>query len=324
MKFLNTSAFIEKANTLAKDEKPFLFIIGFDPANTLIFTDSEIEDRGIRFSFDEMHEVHKMPNRKLRLERFPVSFEVYLDAFNRVKEHLKRGDTFLVNLTFPTHIVCNFSLAEIYQYSKAKYKLLMPDKWVVFSPEPFIRISGGRISTFPMKGTADAGLPNAASKLLADPKELAEHHTIVDLLRNDLSMIALDVKVDRFRYLEKVKTHHHEIYQTSSAISGKLPVGWKSHLGEFIMKLLPAGSISGAPKKKTVEIIQSVETTPRGFFTGIFGYFNGEELNSAVMIRYIEYKNEKLIFRSGGGITYYSDPIREYEEMIQKVYVPVI
>jgi len=87
--------------------------------------------------------------------------------------------------------------------------------------------------------------------------------------------------------------------------------------------MLPAGSISGAPKKKTIEIIREVEGYERGFYTGIFGYFDGKNLDSAVAIRFIEKQGEKLIFKSGGGITYQSDWEKEYEEMQKKVYVPI-
>ena len=87
--------------------------------------------------------------------------------------------------------------------------------------------------------------------------------------------------------------------------------------------LLPAGSICGAPKNKTVEIIKEVEGDDRNYFTGIFGYFDGHQLDSGVMIRFIEKQEEQLVFKSGGGITAQSDLILEYQEMIDKVYVPI-
>jgi para-aminobenzoate synthetase component 1 len=87
--------------------------------------------------------------------------------------------------------------------------------------------------------------------------------------------------------------------------------------------MLPAGSISGAPKRKTIEIIREVEEYERGFYTGIFGQFDGRNLDSAVMIRYIEQKGDHVIFKSGGGITSFSDCRNEYKEMLAKVYVPI-
>jgi para-aminobenzoate synthetase component 1 len=88
--------------------------------------------------------------------------------------------------------------------------------------------------------------------------------------------------------------------------------------------MLPAGSICGAPKAKTVSIIQEVEQGPRGYYTGIFGYFNGETLDSGVNIRYIEKNDGRLLYRSGGGITFLSNQESEYKELIEKIYVPII
>ena len=95
------------------------------------------------------------------------------------------------------------------------------------------------------------------------------------------------------------------------------------HLGEILFRLLPAGSITGAPKYKTIEIIEQAEEYERGFYTGITGYFDGRKLDSAVMIRFIEEQNGQIFFKSGGGITCKSDLENEYNEMKQKVYVPI-
>ena len=123
--------------------------------------------------------------------------------------------------------------------------------------------------------------------------------------------------------MEKITTNKQDLLQVSSEISGKLPVDYHQHLGDIIFSLLPAGSISGAPKKKTLEIISEAEGYERGFYTGICGWFDGENLDSAVMIRFVEQCGNKLIFKSGGGITAQSDVNKEYEELIQKVYVPI-
>jgi para-aminobenzoate synthetase component 1 len=215
-------------------------------------------------------------------------------------------------------------LENIYKNSTAKYKIKFDDQFVVFSPEPFIQVKGNKISSFPMKGTMDATIENAENKLMKDIKEISEHNTIVDLIRNDLSMVAKNVKVEKFRYIEKIKTHEKELLQTSSEISGNLLSNWEENIGDILFKILPAGSISGAPKQKTIEIIQQAEGYDRGYFTGVFGYFDGEGLDSAVMIRYVEKQGETFAFKSGGGITYYSECEQEYKELIDKVYVPII
>ncbi|MEZ5145862.1 MAG: aminodeoxychorismate synthase component I [Bacteroidales bacterium] len=160
--------------------------------------------------------------------------------------------------------------------------------------------------------------------LMNDPKEIAEHNTIVDLIRNDLSMVAKKVRVKNFRYIDRIQTHERELLQTSTEITGELPADWNEHVGDILFRMLPAGSISGAPKQKTVEIIEEAEGYDRGYFTGVFGYFDGQNLESAVMIRFIEKQGEELWFKSGGGITSFSQCKKEYQELIEKVYVPIV
>lgn len=174
-----------------------------------------------------------------------------------------------------------------------------------------------------MKGTLDASTPNAKRVLMEDKKEAAEHATIVDLIRNDLSRIATNVRVDRYRYIDILHTNKGDILQTSSEISGLLPTDYPQHLGDILDAQLPAGSITGAPKDKTLQIIHEAETYERGFYTGIMGIYAQGELNSAVMIRFLEENEHGLFFKAGGGITSKSDCKKEYEEVIQKMYLPI-
>ena len=88
--------------------------------------------------------------------------------------------------------------------------------------------------------------------------------------------------------------------------------------------MLPAGYVSGAPKPATLDIIREAESEPRGYYTGIFGYYDGKELDTAVMIRFIEQFDGRYYFRSGGGITAYSDCESEYKEVLSKIYLPII
>jgi para-aminobenzoate synthetase component 1 len=241
-----------------------------------------------------------------------------------VVSHIQKGDSFLLNLTFPTEIEINLTLSEIFDLASAPYKLLLEDEFVLFSPECFVRISDDKVFTYPMKGTIDARAKDAENRLMNNEKEAWEHNTIVDLMRNDLSMVATDVRVEKFRFVQKIRTHKGEILQTSSEISGKLPANWQCNLGEILLKLLPAGSVSGAPKQKTVEIIQNTEAMTRGYYSGIFGVYDKGRLDSAVMIRYIEKKDGKMFFRSGGGITARSNADEEYNELLNKIYVPAL
>ena len=315
---------ILKMNELGKAKQPFVFLIDFDFKKPLIWEWEE----------SKQHILWKTPNytnirqedfpiREFKWKVLPIYYGQYEKAFQLVQKHLHNGDSYLLNLTMPSKIETNLSLNDIFQISRAPYKILLKNQFVCFSPEIFIRIENGAISSFPMKGTIDANLENAAFVLKNDKKELAEHNTIVDLIRNDLSMIADQVQVKKYRYIDHIRSNRNELLQMSSQITGILAENYKEQLGDLIAKLLPAGSISGAPKKKTVEIIRKAENYDRGYYTGIFGVFDGENLDSCVLIRYLEQQNNELIFKSGGGITFQSQCEQEYEELVKKVYVPL-
>ncbi len=309
-------------NKFGKDKIPFLFIIDFELKNAFVFPLSDLDKENIFFKIN--HKPVQAFSKKIIFNKTPVKFDIYKKSFDYVIEEIKNGNSYLTNLTFPTEININLSLEEIFNFSNAKYKLIFKNVFVVFSPETFVKIEDGIISSYPMKGTIDASIPNAKEILLNDEKEFAEHITIVDLIRNDLSIVAKNVHVENFRYIEKIKTNEKELYQVSSKIVGELKQNYNQSIGNIIFSLLPAGSISGAPKKKTIEIIKTAEIVKRGFYTGVFGIFDGSNLDSAVMIRFIENKNGNLFYRSGGGITFLSNVNLEYQELIDKVYVPII
>jgi para-aminobenzoate synthetase component 1 len=324
----NSDAMIHKMNESGKRREPFIFIIDFEMKEPIFISLSTVNEDKILYYFNGFSNVsnHEFnSNSSFSFEKFPIPYNDYLKSFEFVQKNLKFGNSYLVNLTFPTKIITSLSLMDIFSISKAKYKLWYSNKFVVFSPEIFVQIDEeGIISSFPMKGTIDAGIDNAEQIILNDKKEYAEHCTIVDLIRNDLSMVAKEVYVDKFRYIDKIKTHEKELLQVSSRICGKLGADYQERIGNIIFKLLPAGSVSGAPKKKTVDIIKEAEGYERGYYTGVFGYFDGTRLDSGVMIRFIENINGELYYKSGGGITVYSNAQKEYQELIDKVYVPVI
>jgi para-aminobenzoate synthetase component 1 len=303
-----------------------LFGIDFDVKYGFFTEPEKAHDLGISFNINGFGNtpLYTGQSTAVKLIKYPCSLPHYENSFNLVHQNLAAGNSYLTNLTFATPIELNLGLPEIFERSNARYRLLFGDKFVVFSPEIFVRISNGKIRSYPMKGTIDASIPNAENLILGNAKETAEHNTIVDLIRNDLSMVASGVEVDRFRYIEKIVTHEKSLLQVSSEISGHLPADYASNLGDIFKKLLPAGSISGAPKKKTLEIIHQAETHERGFYTGVFGYFDGSKLDSGVMIRFIKNENGKLNFCSGGGITAKSIMQNEYNELIDKVYVPFV
>ena len=348
---------IDKINRLASLDEPFLFVINYQGDKAFIRQLSDINPEECLFDFEGRgNSSDEMKNNSEKIAEIswqiaPPLYEDYERSFGIVKSNIMAGNSFLTNLTCKVPVSCNLSLEEIFHRAKGKYKLLLRrnenlNPFVCFSPETFVRIKGGRIYSYPMKGTLDASLPDAEKLLMEDRKEAAEHATIVDLIRNDLSRVAENVRVDKYRYIDVLHTNKGDILQTSSEISGRLPEDYRHHLGEILAAQLPAGSITGAPKPKTMQIIQEAEGYDRGFYTGIMGIYDQGELNSAVMIRFVEEESlpidfeadgrknnkasegkkdeasRKLFFKAGGGITSKSDCQREYEEVIQKIYLP--
>lgn len=315
----------ETMNELGKAAEPFLFVFDFALREPIVKPLNKVNDKLLKYHIGSHTNTAQsaIPTEKgYEFSLLPIDKAVYREAFEKVMFHLQHGDTFLLNLTMPVQLKTNLKLEEIYARSKAPYKLWLHGRFTVFSPEPFVRIIDGKIYTYPMKGTIDADLPDAEKILLADAKEKAEHYTIVDLLRNDLNRVAENVQVDRFRYVEKIQTSRIALLQTSSVISGELPINYADELGTIFSTLLPAGSISGAPKIRTIELIQEIENYERGFYTGVMGVFDGKNLESSVMIRFIEQDKDGLVFKAGGGITINSQCESEYNELLQKVYLP--
>lgn len=309
----------EDLNQLGKDRTPFLFFCDFEALHVEVYTLNELSANDIEFKIDENYEV-KSYNQAIK--KMPISFNEYKKKFDIVQENIKAGNTYLLNLTMPTKIETSLSLKEIFLNANAHYKLRFKDDFVCFSPEKFIQIQDNKIHTFPMKGTIDASIDNAEEKILQDEKEKAEHIMVVDLLRNDLSIIATNIRVQKFRYIQKIKAGKKELLHVSSHISGDLEDNWHEQIGGMLKKILPAGSISGTPKKSTLDIIATIEGYKREFFSGIFGIYDGKSLDSGVMIRFIQKTKDGYIYKSGGGITLDSDVNNEYEELLDKVYLP--
>jgi para-aminobenzoate synthetase component I len=312
----------EIINQKAGAREPFLFIIDFECKRAII-EDLPVESTALLIDFPTYRNVNypKM-SMPYSFKKSPKPFDRYQQQFDKVMHHLKRGDSFLLNLTSSTPIETSLGLKMLFYESNAKYRLHIPGRFTVFSPETFIKIVDGKIYSYPMKGTIDASLPDAENQLLNNQKEIDEHNTIVDLIRNDLNGVSTAVKVNRYRYVDRLETCHKTLLQVSSEVQGELPEDWHAQLGTILCKLLPAGSISGAPKPKTLEIIKSVEDSPRGYYTGVMGVFDGKSVDSAVMIRFVEQTDDGLVYRSGGGITVNSNAPEEYQELIDKVYVP--
>ena len=309
----------EDLNSFGKRREPFLFISDFKAQNLKVISLSELEANNVEFCIDENYQVKEHVDF---LEKNGVDFNEYKKKFDFVIEKIKAGESYLLNLTQPTQVKTELTLKEIFECANAHYKLRYKDEFVCFSPEKFIQISDSKISTFPMKGTIDASISNAKEIILANQKEMAEHVMVVDLLRNDLSIVAKKVRVEDFRYVHEIEAGAKKLLHVSSHISGDVGNNWHEKIGDILNSLLPAGSISGAPKKSTLDIINQIEGYERGYFSGVFGVYDGKTFDSAVMIRFIQNSQDGYIYKSGGGITIDSDAKSEYDELLDKVYLP--
>ena len=319
---MNKEVLKDKLNKLGSQNEPFLFVLSYDLKDFYIEKLSKLS-KDIKYKLNSKH-TSKIKHKRTLLKE-PISFVEYKKKFDFLQEQIKIGNSYLLNLTAKTKIKTQYSLDEIYEKVHSKFKLRFKKddfNFVCFSPERFIEIKKNKIYTHPMKGTIDASIPNAQAKILGDIKEMAEHTMVVDLLRNDLSIVASKVRVDKFRYIDKINAGDKKLLQISSKISGHLAENWHENIGTILTSLLPAGSITGTPKKKTIEILEKTEDYKRGFYTGVFGVYDGKSLDSSVMIRFIEEQNNELFYKSGGGITSDSKVELEYEELQDKIYLP--
>lgn len=332
MRFYTEKEAASLMNQWGKERQPFLFIVDYDIKRIFVERLEQITPDVLLYDFNGLTNVdgrnveqeHPFHAPSCMLEIHPTDKEEYRKSFEIVRNHILAGNSYLTNLTCATPIEMQTSLVDLFYLTEAKYRLCVPGQFVVFSPEIFVRIQDGFICSYPMKGTISASVPNAREVIMADVKESAEHATIVDLIRNDLSQISIHVSVPHYRYIDEIHTQTGEILlQVSSEVKGQLSEGWQQSLGDILFSLLPAGSITGAPKRKTVQIIHEAETYQRGFYTGVMGVFNGETLDSAVMIRFIEQTKNGFFFKSGGGIMAKSECAKEYEEINQKIYIPL-
>ena len=326
MNFYNREEAKQRMNDLAEQAVPFLFIIDYEAKRAVVEPESEVDANELKYCFNGIGNATQTShptNKDIEWRIEPPTEAEYQHSFNIVRNAMLAGNSYLANLTCRVGLQTNLSLLDLYHAANARYRLWMKDKLVCFSPETFVKISQGEIHSFPMKGTAEDVSPLSAEQLLANEKEAAEHATIVDLIRNDLSMVASNVRVERYRYVERLNTHRGPLLQTSSEIKGQLMPHLMQRPGDVIFSQLPAGSITGAPKKKTVEIITEAENYHRDFYTGVMGRWDNGELDSAVMIRFIDQHDGKLYFKAGGGITAKSNWKDEYHEVIEKVYAPI-
>lgn len=257
-----------------------------------------------------------------------MSQEEYEDKVRRIHEYIAAGDIYQVNLT--QQFSADYdgkSLFPLYQKLRqstpsplASWMDLGGRQILSSSPETFLRISGRNIETSPIKGTRPRGETpqsdiNNAQELISSPKENAELTMITDLERNDLGKVCQfgSVRVAEMLALEKLE----QVFHLVSTVTGTLRE--EINHCQALRACFPGGSITGAPKKRAMEIIEELEPTPRGLYTGAMGYigFNGESQFN-IPIRTMIGKNNRLTYHVGAGIVADSDPAAEYQETLDK------
>ncbi len=253
--------------------------------------------------------------------------EKFLSNAEQAKEYIRAGDIFQVVLSQRFHIETEVSPLQVYRVlrtlnpSPYMYYLKMEEEIIVgTSPEPLVKVDGGRVQTRPIAGTRPRGLTEEqdeelAQDLLTDEKERAEHLMLVDLGRNDIGKVSEfgSVKCDSYMEIEK---YSHVMHMVSN-VSGKLRED--RDFFDAFLSCLPAGTVSGAPKLRAMEIIAELEREARGAYAGAIGYlgFTGN-MDTCITIRTIIFKKGKAYVQAGAGIVWDSVPEKEYEETVNK------
>lgn len=245
----------------------------------------------------------------------------------KAKEYIKAGDVFQVVLSRRITTTCNKNPLDVYK----KLKEINPSPYMYYlnlkerkiagsSPEMLARVEDKKIVTYPIAGTRSRGRTLREDKqleteMLQDKKEKAEHTMLVDLGRNDIGRVATPgtVRVRKFMHVEKYSHVQHLI----SEVTGKLKKGLDCF--DALKSIFPAGTVSGAPKTRAMEIIDELEPTKRGIYAGCVGYFslNGN-MDTAIAIRTITFEKNKAYIQAGAGIVADSVPEHEYKETLKK------
>jgi len=251
----------------------------------------------------------------------------FIDNVNKAKEYIRAGDIFQVVLSQRFHIETEVDPLHVYRVlrtmnpSPYMYYLKLDDEVIVgTSPELLVKVDNGKVETRPIAGTRPRGRTpeedlQLEQELLADEKERAEHVMLVDLGRNDIGRVSTfgTVKCDSYMEIERYSHVMHIV----SNVTGELAPD-KDFYDAFL-SCLPAGTVSGAPKLRAMEIIAELENEARGAYAGAIGYlgFSGS-LNTCITIRTIIFKHGKAYVQAGAGIVWDSVPENEYQETVNK------
>lgn len=261
------------------------------------------------------------------------SKEEYCEKVKKAKNYIKEGDIFQVVLSNRLEAEAEGSMLDVYRILRTTN----PSPYMFYfasddlelagaSPETLVKLTGAKVSTYPLAGSRRRGNSkeeddSLEKELLSDEKECAEHNMLVDLGRNDIGKISKIGSVKVEKYMDVVKFSH--IMHIGSTVTGYLQSG-KDAI-DAIDSILPAGTLSGAPKIRACEIINELENNKRGIYGGTIGYidFSGN-LDMCIGIRLAYKKNGKIIIRSGAGIVADSVPEKEFEECNQKARAVVL
>ncbi len=271
-----------------------------------------------------------VPERDAGEARFEMSRDKFTDAVRKAKEHIRNGDIIQAVLSNRATVMTKRSPAEVYRVLRAlnpspyMYLLKMGDLAVVgSSPEILVRLEGKNIQLRPIAGTRPRGLDpeedrRLEAELLSDPKEIAEHVMLVDLGRNDVGRVAAwgTVKANELMVVER---YSHVMHIVSNVV-GTLREGLTAF--DVLRAAFPAGTVSGSPKIRAMEIISELEPFRRGIYAGAVGYFDLQgSMDFCIAIRTIVMSGEKAMIQAGAGIVADSDPEREWDEVLNKAKI---
>jgi anthranilate synthase component 1 len=275
-------------------------------------------------------EVEEEPIKEDIEFEFNYTKEEYLEKIEKCKEYIRKGDIFQV--VFSQQISCNTKKSGVEIYRRLREENPSPYMFYIdngdfeivgASPESLVSVKDGIVLTNPIAGTRKRGATpkedlELEEELRADEKEKAEHVMLVDLGRNDIGRISEigTVKVEEFMEIERFS---HVMHMTSQ-VSGKLRKDLDSI--QALISCMPAGTVSGAPKIRAMEIIEELENRKRGVYAGAVGYFSyGGNMDMSIAIRTAVIKDGKAFIQAGGGIVYDSDPELEYQETLNKARI---
>ena len=299
-------------------------------------------EAGYKRAVLELENIHRLlksgeqkkeePGRCLSDFRLLHSKEEYMQMVKKAKRHLKDGDIFQIVLSNRLEADYEGSLLESYRHLRC----LNPSPYLFYfsskdlelagaSPETLVKLEDGILQTFPLAGTRKRGATEEEDKriameLLQDEKEVSEHDMLVDLGRNDIGKIAKvgTVKVEKYHEIQR----YSHVMHIGSTVMGELKEGYDAL--DCVSAVLPAGTLSGAPKIRAMELIDDIEQNRRGIYGGGIGYidFNGN-LDLCIAIRFAYKKNGKVGIRSGAGIVVDSSEEKEFEECKNKAQAMV-